>query len=114
VEGVVKTNATVNGFSNVTLDPTLHPDNTTTDIKGRFQFEGVGEGNHTIYAYSKDNKPYKENIFVPAGVESLEPDLVLDIYVIAPKVKICLPIWANAFSKISHTEPLSIQHRDYS
>ena len=79
VEGVVKTNATVNGFSNVTLDPTLHPDNTTTDIKGRFQFEGVGEGNHTIYAYSKDTKPYKENIFVPAGVESLEPDLVLDI-----------------------------------
>jgi hypothetical protein len=72
VQGVIKENATVYAFSNITLDAdSENPTTTVTDKSGRFLFEGVGKGTHTIdVLLNKNNDTLTGNLFVP-GAETV-------------------------------------------
>jgi pYEATS domain-containing protein involved in immunity len=100
VEGVIKRNGTMevadanitldskfaritewlahaNGLETTTLDSNFNPRTATTDSKGRFQFEGLGQGNqYFVVNYTLDKKPElrKDYFFIPAGEQSKEFD----------------------------------------
>jgi transcription initiation factor IIF auxiliary subunit len=85
VYGQIKENRTVYDNSEITLDVDKNYRNTTkTDDKGRFLFEEVGKGPHTIDVFYKENNQTQyDNFFVPPAVETFK--LNLDIKDMSPK-----------------------------
>jgi hypothetical protein len=97
VEGVIKRNGTAEGdaiirldsnltrllewfehvgrLTNTTSDSNSDLHTTITDSRGRFQFEGLGQGKHNFVINSTlEKKPYRDNFFVPAGEQLKELD----------------------------------------
>jgi hypothetical protein len=74
-------------LNNITLDSDPNLRTTKTDSKGRFQFEGLGQGTQYFVINSTlEKKPYKDYLFVPAGEQLKEYDFeIMDMSAITLK-----------------------------
>lgn len=76
---VTKGNGSREVAANIVLDYESHPRNTAIDTMGRFEFEGVGQGQHKFIIESINSTlgNRTDNFFVPAGEQVMKKEFDL-------------------------------------